>query len=269
MDNRKSQNFQKVYLLGRDEGFTIAELLITMLISALVLTGIYSVFVAQQKAHATNTQMVRMQQNLRAAMAILERDIRMAAFSPTGNVDVGFLEAREGLMQVTMDLNDDGDANDEEENISYGFLAADDANRDGILDTAGAVDALRRDRGAGGGFQPIANGIRAFAFAYAFDENRDGQLDTDASGEVIWAIDTDGDGELDTNIATNAAFGSTPDLDRIREVRIWLLARSSDPIRDYSNNRIYNVGRHQIAGNGEAFMLKELETRVKCRNMTF
>jgi len=269
MDDMKIQSFHKTHRTAREEGFTLVELLITIVLSLIVLTGIYSVFNAQQRAHGTNTQVVRMQQNLRAALAILERDIRMAGYSPTGNVEVGFVEAREGLMQVTMDLNDDGDATDEEEDIAYGFLAADDGNRDGILDTAGAVDALRRDRGAGGGFQPIANNIRAFAFAYAFDDNQDGQLDTDAGGDIIWAVDTDGDKQLDLNVMTNAAFGSTPDLDRIREVRIWVLARSTDEIRNYTSDQIYNIGRHQIAASGEAFMHKILETRVKCRNMTF
>lgn len=269
MEAIKIQRFKKVGLMRREEGFTLAELLITMLISALVLTGIYSVFQAQQRAHASNTQLVRIQQNLRAALAILERDIRMASYSPTGNVDVGFVEAREGLMQVTMDLNDDGDADDEEEDISYGFRAADDANRDGILDGPEVVEALRRDRGAGGGFQPIANGIRAFSFAYAFDDNEDGQLDTDAAGDIIWAVDTNGDGSLDLNVMTNTALASTPELERIREVRIWLLARSIDPIRNYSANRIYDIGRHQVAGGGEPFLHKILETRVKCRNMTF
>ncbi len=272
MDEIKSQKLHKTHLRGSDQGFTIVELLVVMLISALVLTGIYSVFQAQQRAHASNTQLVRMQQNLRAALAILERDIRMAGFSPTGNADVGFVEAREGLMQVTTDINDDGNADDEEEDISYGFRAADDANRDGILDGPDVVAALRRDRGAGGGFQPIANGIRAFAFAYAFDEDRDGELDTDAGGDIIWAVDSTNDAvnELDFDVLNNSALaGGNVALDRIREVRIWILARASDPIHNYTNNRIYEIGRNQVSGNGEAFMHKILETRVKCRNMTF
>ena len=69
---------------GRQAGFTLVELMITMLLSLVVLTGIYEVFQAQQKAHATNTKVVEMQQNTRAALAIMERDIRMAGYSPTG-----------------------------------------------------------------------------------------------------------------------------------------------------------------------------------------
>lgn len=243
---------------SHEKGFTLVELLIVMALSGLILTGIYSVFVAQQRAHATNTQVVQMQQNLRAALAIMERDIRMAGYSPSGNADVGFAQAMEEVMQLTVDLNDDGDATDDDEDITYGL-------------DAGAA-RLGRDRSDGSGMQPIARNIRSVYFAYAFDDDQDGELDVDGSGEVIWATDSTDDGvdSLDLNVFTNAALaGGSVDLDRIRAVRIWLLARSEKPISNYADNKDYEVGRRTISGNGEAFLHRLVETTIKCRNMIF
>ena len=264
MDENRKHTCCRKNSFRHSGGFTIVELLLVILISSVVLTGIYSVFRAQQKAATTNTQVVMMQQNLRAAVSLLERDIRMAGYSPGGNADAGFVAAQEGFMQVTMDWNDDGDVADADEDISYGFRAADDANRDGILDSL-AVEALRRDRG--GGMQPMSQNIEAFSFAYAFDDDEDGELDT-SGGDIIWAIDSNGDGTLDLNVETGGALGTAIDLDQIQAVRIWLLARSQNAIRNYTDNRTYQVGRNAVSG-GPGFMHRTLETVVKCRNMNF
>ncbi len=265
MEEKKCRSCSDGVFSGSKAGFTIIELLLVVAISSIVLTGIYSVFRAQQKASATNTQLVMMQQNLRAAMAILAWDIRMAGYSPAGNATVGFVTAREGLMQMTMDLNDDGDAADSEENVSYGFRSADDANLDGRLDSL-SVDFLRRN--TGGGMQPMAADIQAFAFAYAFDNDQDGELDT-SGANVIWAVDSNGDGTLDLNVETGAALATPVNLNRIQAVRIWLLARSEKAIRNYTDNRSYQVGRYTIAGGGQGFLHRMSETIVKCRNMNF
>ncbi|MCF8053383.1 MAG: PilW family protein [Desulfobacterales bacterium] len=273
MNRNKNDNFDRHRSAA---GFTLIEVLIVMAISGLVLTGVYSVFNAQQRAHAINTQLVQMHQNLRAALAIMERDIRMAGYSPSGNADVGFAAAREGFMQLTMDLNDDGDAGDGaianagEEDVTYGFQAAEDANRDGRLDDPDAVAHLRRDWG--GGMQPMARNIKAVYFAYAFDDDQDGDIDRhgpNLDDPPIWAVDSNGDGTLDLDVDNNAALGSPVDLDRIRAVRIWLLARSEKAVPRYSDDRNYEFPRWTIAGNGDPFMHRLSVTTVKCRNMIF
>ena len=66
---------------GSKGGFTLIELLITMLVSSVVMAAIYSVYQSQTKSHRTQQFVVEMQQNMRAAMFLLEREIRMAGYS--------------------------------------------------------------------------------------------------------------------------------------------------------------------------------------------
>ncbi len=68
-ENRMNQN-----------GITLIELLVAFVICAIVVGGIYRVFVAQSKAYTVQDQVVEVQQNIRTAMEIMLRDIRMAGY---------------------------------------------------------------------------------------------------------------------------------------------------------------------------------------------
>jgi type IV pilus assembly protein PilW len=61
-------------------GITLIELLVGLVICGLVIAGIYRVFVAQSKAYTVQDQVVEVQQNVRSAMEILLRDLRMAGY---------------------------------------------------------------------------------------------------------------------------------------------------------------------------------------------
>jgi type IV pilus assembly protein PilW len=65
------------------KGFSLVELMVTLAISSIVLAGIYGVYRAQLKSHVTQNAVVEIQQNLRNALYILQRSIRMAGFDPT------------------------------------------------------------------------------------------------------------------------------------------------------------------------------------------
>ena len=68
---------------SRSKGVTLIELLIALVISAILIAGIYRTFIHQQKTYATQEQVADMQQNVRVAINRMMREIRMAGF---GNV---------------------------------------------------------------------------------------------------------------------------------------------------------------------------------------
>ena len=252
-------------LSEKEKGFTIIELLIVVAVSGLVLGSIYSVFRNQMNAHKASIEAVEMQQNIRAAMFLMEREIRMAGYSPSMGAAAGIQVAGQGVIEIAMDLNNDGDVTDSNETVSFGFSTANDANRDGQVDGGvGSVASLGRN--TGGGFQPMADNVEAVAFAYAYDSDQDGQLET-SGGNVIWAFDSNSDGMLDTNNNTGAALGTTVALARIRVVKIWILARSATAHRGYTDTRTYSIGRKSITEN-DKFMRRFLTTTIKCRNMS-
>jgi type IV pilus assembly protein PilW len=68
----------KTRLLIDKKGVTLIELLIALIILGAVIGGIYSVFIAQSRAYVVQDQVVEVQQNVRSAMEIMLRDLRMA-----------------------------------------------------------------------------------------------------------------------------------------------------------------------------------------------
>ena len=62
------------------KGLTLIELLIGLVICAIVVAGIYRLFISQGKAYVVQDQVVEVQQNVRSAMEVMLRDLRMAGF---------------------------------------------------------------------------------------------------------------------------------------------------------------------------------------------
>jgi type IV pilus assembly protein PilW len=104
-------------------GFTMVELLVVLAVSTIVLSLMYKVYHSQLKTHNTQQEYVELQQNLRAAMYLMERDIRMAGYDPE-NADIGgIMEANDGdtLITVTMDINGDEAIGGTNEQVSYRY----------------------------------------------------------------------------------------------------------------------------------------------------
>lgn len=265
-----------------------------------------------------------MLQNNAAAMNIMTKELRMAGYDPTeaktsppaagyATTDtlpasppatIAMITATSSSLRFTADLNGDGDVDDPSgtagadpnEDVSYGFSAADDPNGDGIIANSGVADLGRKTgNGTGSGMQPMAENIQAINFAYAYDANGDGILDqyTLASGpyagqlRTIWAynsggpsgtwfnLDTNGDGDIDESdgpgLGGNGAITGNDTLtafniNDIRAIKIWVLARSTRQDSKHFNNNTYTVGRQVITPN-DKFYRRLLTTTVTCRNM--
>lgn len=285
------------------KGLTLLELMVATVVGLLVLSVIYSGYRSQQRSQTSEQLVVDMQQNARAALSFMRREIRMANYQPRaqngvdddadGSVDEsdesvvqGFMVAQPNMIRFSLDLNADGDDADDNERITYGFSDSNDTNSDGIAD-AGAA-ALGRESRLNAGFKALAFDIQAVAYAYAFDDDDDGLLDTyggTADGNVIWAFDSDNDGELDRHLDTNTdgfingldspggndllAGGWVANyisLSKIKAVQIWILGRTRHPIPDYLDTQTYVVGPRRVA-SGDNYKRCLLNGMVSCRNM--
>jgi type IV pilus assembly protein PilW len=65
-------------LLKENKGVTLIELMIALVISTILVGGTYSIFVSQQRTFTVQDQVVGAQQDGRAALTIMAKDIRMA-----------------------------------------------------------------------------------------------------------------------------------------------------------------------------------------------
>jgi type IV pilus assembly protein PilW len=250
-------------------GFTLIELLIAMTTGIVVLSGIYAAYNSQQKIYSKDQLIVDAQQEVRAVALFMIREIRLAGMDGKGTAGAGFLVAGPHSIQFTMDRDDDGNVTDPDEDIAYGFSVVADADTNGFADT-GAAPIKRFAVGN----EDIAEDIHSIGFAYAFDDDEDGELDfVDGNGnglfdigEEIWAYDSDADGNLDWDNDTGAALASTVGYDKIRAVQIWILARTRNSLRGYSGSKNFIVG-DKVVNVNDNYQYRLLNTTVKCRNM--
>jgi type IV pilus assembly protein PilW len=65
---------------GKEAGFTIIELLVAIALGLVILAGLFRTFKVQHDSYVVQDQVSAMQQNLRAAMHFITRDLQMAGY---------------------------------------------------------------------------------------------------------------------------------------------------------------------------------------------
>lgn len=216
-------------------GFTLVELIITMVISTVIGAAIFSAYLVQQKTYLAQEQVAEMQQNLRAAMMVMTADFRMAGYDGEKTGKYGITTAEEDKFVFTSDLNDNGgDPTDTATNpgeiLTYELYV-----------TGDGKSAIRRFAGQGA----IAENIVALEFQYL-----------DGDGAVLPAP-------------------VTTDIPKIRAVNVSMLARADQPDRNFTNSIVYtpasgtpfdlNAGPDDAANDN--FRRRLLITTINFRNM--
>jgi type IV pilus assembly protein PilW len=70
------------YRRNIQNGFTIIEVMIAMVISSALVTAIYQTFHSQQRSYTMQSQAAEMEQNLRSGLYLLTRELRSAGYNP-------------------------------------------------------------------------------------------------------------------------------------------------------------------------------------------
>ncbi len=136
----------------RKTGYTLIELLAGILISAVVLASLYSVFTSQQLAFSAQEQVLEMTQNIRAGLDLMTREIRLAGYKNSVSTFNGIQTAGPSTIRIAADLNQDGDTLDTDEDIAYTY-------------NSGTLQICRN-----GVSLPIADNITSLAFAYTMKD---------------------------------------------------------------------------------------------------
>ncbi|MBW1743808.1 MAG: hypothetical protein JRJ47_10345 [Deltaproteobacteria bacterium] len=101
-------------------GFVFVELLVAIGAALLVLGIMVATFVYFEKqAYNREGQVAEMQENLRAGMQKMARELPMAGRDPTGTAGAGLVQADSEIIRFTIDLNGDGDVSDADEDVTY------------------------------------------------------------------------------------------------------------------------------------------------------
>jgi type IV pilus assembly protein PilW len=217
-----------------NQGVTLIELMIAMTIFLLVLGAIYSTFQSQHKSYLVQEEVAAMQQNIRAAMYHIQREIRMAGCDPTGSAGAGIVTANANFISFTEDIRGDADGSD-----------PDGATNNPNESIAYALSSNNLVRDTGGGNQVVAENINALDFVY---------LDGASPPTVLNPGGTD--------VATG-------DLSKIRSVEITIVARTGRNLRASLNNMVYynQQGAEILPAQNDNFSRKRLTTFIKYRNL--
>jgi hypothetical protein len=204
---------------------------------------------------------------------MIVHETRMAGYDPDDKLNAGITVAEDDTFTFTRD-DDTGTL----DTITYSY---DSTNKtlDRKINT--------------GNTQTAAENIVALGFAYAFDNDGDGALDTySVSGTptVYWAVDSDSDNDLDRHLDTQGdgvidvnddtdgddiidgqALPTEASFEKIRAVKIWILARSDQKDRKIANTATYIVGNTIVKpatdNDNKNRRMRLLSSVVQCRNM--
>lgn len=154
------------------KGITLIELLIGVVICGMVIAGIYRVFIAQSKAYTVQDQVVEVQQNVRSAMEILLRDLRMTGFdydhaaSTITITNPIAAPLSDHSISVTYEYYDNAIAQYQKHTVTYWRDAA--SSR---LFRQLTVNDVARPQ------EVLLDNVDEFSFSYGVDVNEDGALD--------------------------------------------------------------------------------------------
>jgi len=242
---------EKQHILFRfsNQGFTMIELLVAMVVSLLALAAIYSTFLAQHRSYQIQEEAADMQQNIRTAMYYMEREIRMAGSNPFKSLPLssfGITAAGRNSITFTEDVRSGippvvGPPD--------GFVNVNNVPDEDITYTLNGTNLVRTDNNANGGLgdtQIVAQNIDWLDFVY---------LDDSSPPNVIPFV---------------GGVIPAANLDQIRSVEITIVARTTDPLLYGSvNNNIYRnqQGTAIFGPAGDNVSRRSLSALIHCRNL--
>jgi Tfp pilus assembly protein PilW len=205
-------------LIVNKKGVTLIELLVGLVTAAIALAGIYRVFISQTRTYAVQDQVVEVQQNVRSAMEIILRDLRMTGFDddhpasvaanitvPTpivtpvqaNSITVSYEYCNRTTWPPTYELHQ----------VAYGVNGSSQLTR--TLAINGGVPNT----------EVLLDNVNALTFTYGVDRNNDGVMD-----------DQNGDNIIDNNdwVTATAVLAGT----RVVAVRVILTARPNQTSED-------------------------------------
>ena len=220
----------------KERGITLIELLVTLVISSIVVAGIYRVFIAQSKAYTVQDQVAEVQQTVRSALDILLRDLRMAGYdddSPNSPIAITtpiVYPVADSSITVSYAYYDSGTASYQRHTVQY-WRDAPTSRLFRLL----TVDDVAQPQ------EILLENVDAFNLTYGVDENEDGAMD-----------DRNGDGLVDGQDWVSAA-----NVGALKVVAVTVTITGRPEKVDANDDRFKNVTP------------RTLVTAVSLRNLSF
>ncbi len=218
-----------------NKGFTIIEMLIAMVVSSLLMGGIYTIFTSQMRVSTTQEQIAAVQQNIRSAMYVMEKEIRMAGYGGTltGGTATGFTTATATNMSFDY-LTNSSDPTQTQFTITYALV------NNNLTRT---VD----DPATGQTQSIVAENIEAVEFCYTY---------TDDAG---------------SGTEKSTTPNAPAEVNTIQSIEVSILARSSKAIPGSQTGRVFSTPGLDTWGDDEDYndgrFRRYTSSNIICRNL--
>jgi type IV pilus assembly protein PilW len=231
---------------NNQSGLTLIELLISMAIAGMLLAAMVLAFTAQSKTYNTQQEVSTLQEDMKAALQLMSRDIRMAGYNPTGSPGFSIVAATSTTFNAAQDFNGDGVPGGPEENILYSF----------VTPAPGSTATIMRSTN-GGALQPVIDNITHLGFEYLMVT--DGASPTSPSVRTWKYIPAPIAGDLPNIRAVKVCIqGRTPrQTSTTTDTGAFWAAFNSGAV-DWSPTSSANRGKYQW---------RTMCVEVKCRNL--
>jgi type IV pilus assembly protein PilW len=143
-----------------DAGYSLPDLLVAAAATGLVMAGLLGILQSGTTTYRWGAARVEAQQSARAALERMAKELRGAGYDPTSAAIAPIVTAEPARVAFQWDLDGDGAVDPTRERVTF------------VLRPGESI--LRRD--AGGGAQPVINGVKRFALSY---RDADGLATTD------------------------------------------------------------------------------------------
>jgi len=117
----KKPGYRKNYI-NLKSGMTLIELMVVMALSLILVGAAFMAHIAQSKMGAEQSRVTAIQQDIRAVIDMIDRDVRNSGCNPRDINNFLALNATSSgpnSVALNMDLNGDRDANDQNETVVY------------------------------------------------------------------------------------------------------------------------------------------------------
>ena len=216
-------------------GLTLIELLISMALSGVLLALMVLAFNAQSRSYNTQQEISVLQEDMKAALQLMSRDIRMVGYDPQGTAGAKI----ETLTGMTV------------------FRASEDLNGDGTLSASETIQyslvGTSLVRMAGAGNQPVIDNVTHLAFEYL--------TITSGGATAPW------------NSVWMQNPGAT-DLQNIREVKVCIQGRTARQTSTMTDTSTINPPSNTLGqtlnwtpANPGKYQYRTLCVQVGCRNL--
>jgi len=170
----REEEFKSGWMLNKI-GVTLIELLVALIIFGIAIGAAYRVFMTQTRAYTVQDQVVEVQQNIRGAMEIIERDLRMAGFH-TNTYSTSLITNT----PIVPDPNDNTHVTVNYEYVGGGpaTYTVDYRAVGGNLNRTLSINSVSQ------GTLSVLENVISLSFSYGIDANGDGLID-DQNGDNI------------------------------------------------------------------------------------